>query len=83
MRKPAFLIGRFLSLADTLHAEYCEVVRDGDMPPQLLGNALVPTAIQEPEQRAGANASPLLPVSSLGTGKEGNGAGPMGLRRDG
>ena len=50
MQEPAFLIGRFLSLADTLHAEYCKVVRKDDMPPQLLGNALIPTAIQDPNK---------------------------------
>src|ERR1019366_1769147 len=44
MQEPAFLVGRFLSLADTLHAEYSKAVRN-DMPPQLLGNALIPTAI--------------------------------------
>jgi len=50
MQEPAFLIGRFLSLADTLHAEYCKEVRKGDMPPQLLGNALIPTAIGDPNR---------------------------------
>lgn len=50
MQEPAFLIGRFLSLADTLHAEYSRSVRKGDMPPQLLGNALIPTAISDPNK---------------------------------
>ena len=50
MQEPAFLIGRFLSLADTLHAEYCKEVRKGDTPPQLLGNALIPTAIGDPNR---------------------------------
>ncbi len=47
MQEPAFLVGRLLSLADTLHAQYCEVKRNKDMPPQLLGNALIPTAISD------------------------------------
>ena len=49
-QEPAFLIGRVLSLADTLHAQYCKVVRKNDMPPQLLGNALIPTAIHDPNK---------------------------------
>jgi hypothetical protein len=49
MSQPAFLVGRFLSLADTLHAEYSKEVRD-DLPPQLLGNALIPTAIADPNK---------------------------------
>jgi hypothetical protein len=50
MQEPAFLIGRFLSLTDTLHLEYCKEVRKGDLPPQLLGNALMPTAIADPNK---------------------------------
>lgn len=37
MEASAFLLGRFLALADTLHEQYCRVVRKGDVPPQLLG----------------------------------------------
>jgi hypothetical protein len=44
MEEPAFLVGRFLSLVDLLHAEYCREVRK-DAPPQLLGNALIPTSV--------------------------------------
>lgn len=50
MGEPAFLIGRILSLADTLHAEYCKDVRKGDTPPQLLGNALIATVIGDPNR---------------------------------
>jgi hypothetical protein len=50
MQEPAFLVGRLLSLADTLHAQYCEVERKKDTPPQLLGNALIPTAISDPNK---------------------------------
>lgn len=49
MAEPGYLLGRFLSLADTLHAEYSKEVR-GDLPPQLLGNALIPTAIADPNK---------------------------------
>jgi hypothetical protein len=38
MTDAAFLFGRFLALADDLHASYCAVVRKNNLPPQLLGN---------------------------------------------
>lgn len=49
VRKPAFMAGRLLSLADTLHAEYSKAVRNA-LPPQLLGNSLIPTAISDPNK---------------------------------
>lgn len=49
MNGPAFLLGRLLSLADTLHREYCTHVRDGNIPPQLIGNALMPAAAERPQ----------------------------------
>lgn len=50
MKNPAFLIGRLLSTADGLHKEYCKLVRKGQIPPQLIGNALIPTALDSPER---------------------------------
>ncbi len=50
MNEPAYLIGQMLNLADGLHALYCEEVRKGAMPPQLLGNALMPSALNSPPQ---------------------------------
>jgi hypothetical protein len=50
MSQPPFLIGRMLSLADTLHFEYCKAVRKGQVPPQLLGNALMPMALVNPQR---------------------------------
>ncbi|MBI3921455.1 MAG: hypothetical protein HY318_08575 [Armatimonadetes bacterium] len=49
MTGTAFLVGRLLSLADTLHREYCEVVRDKSIPPQLFGNSLMPVAADNPQ----------------------------------
>ncbi len=43
-----YLIGRMLNLADQLHAIYCKAVRDGSYPPRLLGNSLMPTALENP-----------------------------------
>lgn len=48
MKDTFFNIGRFLSLIDTLHYEYCKNVRDGSIPPQLLGNAHLQIALDNP-----------------------------------
>jgi hypothetical protein len=49
MDDTAFQLGRLLSMADTLHREYCVHVRKGSIPPQLIGNALMPAAADNPE----------------------------------
>ncbi len=46
----AFLLGRVLKLSDSLHALYCEKKRDGEIPTQLVGNAVFVTASENPEQ---------------------------------
>jgi hypothetical protein len=48
MRKNPYWLGRLLGLADRLHRNYCDRERGGRMPPQLLGNALMPTALDNP-----------------------------------
>lgn len=48
MQDSYYLTGRLLSLADTLHEQYCKAVRDGDIPPSLLGNSLMRTALKNP-----------------------------------
>jgi hypothetical protein len=73
MSEPAFLIGRFLSLADTLHVEYCKGVRKGDMPPQLLGNGLVPTAIQDSSRGLARMLQRFRPYQAWAKGKKGTG----------
>ena len=50
MKDPAFLIGRFLSLSDVLHKNYCDVVRGGGIPPQLAGNSLIPVIDSNPQR---------------------------------
>lgn len=50
MHTAPFLVGRMLALADTLHKEYCRHVRKGEIPPQLIGNALMPVAIDNPQK---------------------------------
>jgi len=48
MKDTFFYVGRVLSLIDTLHLEYCKGVRDGSIPPQLLGNAHLQIALDNP-----------------------------------
>ncbi|MBI4962188.1 MAG: hypothetical protein HY913_02825 [Desulfomonile tiedjei] len=50
MNTAPFLVGRLLALADVLHKEYCAHVREGGIPPQLLGNALMTSAMENPEK---------------------------------
>ena len=48
MQNTAYLIGQVLKISDALHALYCEVKRDGDIPPQLAGNSVFVTATETP-----------------------------------
>ncbi|MGI6518885.1 MAG: hypothetical protein ACOX4C_08925 [Bacillota bacterium] len=50
MRSTPFLVGKMLAMADLLHKEYCLDVRKGSIPTQLVGNALMPTALENPQQ---------------------------------
>lgn len=48
MESSGYLVGQLLKLSDELHAMYCHVVRNGDAPPQLLGNSVFVTASETP-----------------------------------
>jgi len=61
MASPAFLVGRLLALADSLHFQYCQGVRNGDVPGQLLGNALMATALATPEAALALYGQRILP----------------------
>lgn len=50
MNNPPYLVGRMLKIADELHAVYCKEVRKDNLPPQLLGNALMAAALDSPTQ---------------------------------
>lgn len=51
MHEAPFLVGRLLALADVLHREHSLVERKADkLPPQLIGNALMPVARENPTQ---------------------------------
>lgn len=64
MNSPAYLIGRFLSLADDLHLRYCYNVRKGSIPPQLVGNALMSTALETPEKALSILSQRILPYQA-------------------
>jgi len=50
MKSNSYLIGRLLNMADELHRTYCRVMREGQFPQRLIGNALMPTALENPKQ---------------------------------
>jgi len=61
MVSPPFLIGNILALSDQLHALYCKHMRKGSVPPQLLGNALMNTALETPDRALAQLAHRLVP----------------------
>jgi hypothetical protein len=48
-----YLLGQFLQCADELHLLYCEQVRKGSIPPQLIGNAAMAMALEDPAKAVG------------------------------
>ncbi len=64
MNSSAFLVGRLLALADALHFQYCLGVRNASTPPQLLGNALMHTALETPQVALALYAQRVLPYQA-------------------
>lgn len=64
MKSPPYIIGRLLSLADQLHYLYCKHVRNGSVPPQLMGNALMPTALEQPVKALALYSHRILPYQA-------------------
>ena len=48
MKDAPYLVGQVLALADTLHKDYCIVVRKGEMPTSLIGTSLMRRALDNP-----------------------------------
>jgi hypothetical protein len=48
MESLPYLIGQILKISDELHTMYCNIVRDGSIPPQLVGNSMVMAAMDSP-----------------------------------
>lgn len=81
MASPAFLVGRLLALADSLHLQYCEGVRNGSVPGQLLGNALMATALESPESALALYAQRILPYQAWARTCKASGNGPEALAK--
>lgn len=64
MNQAPFNLGRLLALADQLHYLYCEEVRGETFPPQLIGNALMNTALQQPVTAIALLAQRVLPYQA-------------------
>ncbi|MDO8753348.1 MAG: hypothetical protein Q7J80_05590, partial [Anaerolineales bacterium] len=75
MKTAPYLIGRMLSLADQIHYHYCQHVRKGSAPSQLIGNALMATALEEPEKALALYAQRILPYQAWAKTTSGEGAG--------
>lgn len=64
MDSPPYLIGRLLSFCDQLHERYCQKIREGSIPPQLVGNALMPTALETPQKALAILSNRILPYQA-------------------
>ena len=53
MNESAFLLGRFLRVADEIHRLYCEVVRKKDLPPELCGSSMMVSMMEAPGMTLG------------------------------
>lgn len=64
MNNTPFNLGRLLALADQLHYLYCKEVRGEKFPPQLIGNALMNTALQQPTKALAMLGQRILPYQA-------------------
>ena len=56
-----YLIGQMLKISDELHTFYCKIVRDGNVPPQLVGNSLMVSALETPDRTLAQLAQRISP----------------------
>ncbi len=75
MRQAPFLVGRALNLADELHYRYCTHVRKKSYPPQLVGNALMATAMETPVRALALLGQRILPYQAWARTWQGEDAG--------
>lgn len=75
MKNAAFNVGRMLSLADKLHEQYCRHVRKNDVPPQMIGNALMHTALDNPTKGLALLSERLLIYQAWATKAQGDNIG--------
>ena len=59
-----YLYGQLLKAADELHVLYCHVVRNGDIPPQLIGGSLFQNAAEMPVRTMNLLSQRIMPYYS-------------------
>jgi len=64
MNEAAFRLGQLLSVADVVHAGYCADVRQGKVPPALLGNSVLTMAQANPAKALAALGRRWKPYAS-------------------
>ena len=64
MENLPYLYGQLLKAADELHALYCMVVRNDDIPPQLVGSSLFRSAAEAPARTMQMLSQRLMPYYS-------------------
>jgi len=64
MNEAAFRLGQLLSVADVVHAGYCADVRQGQVPPALLGNSVLTMAQANPAKALAALGRRWKPYAS-------------------
>jgi hypothetical protein len=75
MKNAAFNVGRMLALADKLHEQYCRHVRKSEVPPQLIGNALMHTALDNPIRGLALLSERMLIYQAWATKAQGDNVG--------
>lgn len=61
MNEYPYLLGQLLKVSDNLHELYCYKVRDGNIPPQLVGGSLYTSASEFPKQAISQLAQRMMP----------------------
>ncbi len=61
MKEYPYLLGQILKVSDSLHELYCCEVRDGQIPPQLVGSSLYVAASEVPAQTLAQLANRMIP----------------------
>lgn len=64
MENLPYIYGQLLKAADELHALYCSVVRNGDIPPQLVGSSLFQSAAEAPVRTMQVLSQRIMPYYS-------------------
>lgn len=64
MESTPYLMGQLLKASDELHALYCKVVRNNQIPPQLVGSALFVAASETPDRALSQLSARMRPYLS-------------------